>query len=276
MDYVLLGLHERFALPAPSPLLGGHFASHRPPPPSTLTPLLCICDAAGGRWATGCILGELYGNKPMFPGSSTMNQLERVLTVTGRPSDEDVDAIHSPFCKTMLDRVPEVTRKVRDPVSRLHRVSLSREAMLCRRPYCLSFRRDPQHCHLHHSHPLRRLSQYSHPRIDDFPGQDLEELYPRAPPDALDLMARLLVFNPNHRLTAEEALEHPFVADFHNPGPSDTPRGGGGSGVDRVDGLIEPSGAVWRVFVACLLPTLPLLVALVEAKMGCFRTDCNF
>ncbi len=33
--------------------------------------------------AAGCILGELLGGKPLFPGTSTMNQLDRILEVTG-------------------------------------------------------------------------------------------------------------------------------------------------------------------------------------------------
>lgn len=33
--------------------------------------------------AAGCILGELLGGKPMFPGASTMNQLVKVIEVTG-------------------------------------------------------------------------------------------------------------------------------------------------------------------------------------------------
>lgn len=36
-------------------------------------------------------------------------------------------------------------------------------------------------------------------------------------PNAIDLMTKLLQFNPKNRLTAEEALEHPFVAKFHDP-----------------------------------------------------------
>ena len=35
-------------------------------------------------------------------------------------------------------------------------------------------------------------------------------------PDALDLLSHLLAFNPNHRYTAEEALEHPYMKDFHD------------------------------------------------------------
>lgn len=45
----------------------------------------------------------------------------------------------------------------------------------------------------------------------------LRDMFPDAPDEALDLMQKLLQFNPQKRLTAEEALRHPYVAHFHNP-----------------------------------------------------------
>merc|ERR1712025_1116510 len=51
-------------------------------------------------WSAGCILGELLAGRPIFPGTSTMNQLDRILEVTGHPSQDDVDAIESPFAST--------------------------------------------------------------------------------------------------------------------------------------------------------------------------------
>jgi len=108
-------------------------------------------------WSCGCILGEMLGGKPMIPGSSTMNQLERILEVTGTPSDRDLAAIDSQYAANMIESLGEQRQR------------------------------------------------------------QLQELYPHASPEALDLMRRCLAFNPEERITAAEALSHPYVAQFHNP-----------------------------------------------------------
>ena len=41
-------------------------------------------------------------------------------------------------------------------------------------------------------------------------------MFPGAPEEALDLLKHLLVFNPNLRYTATEALAHRYVKDFHD------------------------------------------------------------
>jgi mitogen-activated protein kinase 15 len=56
-----------------------------------------------GCIAAGCILGELLHGKPIFPGTSTMNQLDRIVEFTGRPSAEDIEATDSPFAMTMME-----------------------------------------------------------------------------------------------------------------------------------------------------------------------------
>uniref|UniRef100_A0A8C9EGA0 Mitogen-activated protein kinase 15 n=1 Tax=Pavo cristatus TaxID=9049 RepID=A0A8C9EGA0_PAVCR len=96
-------------------------------------------------WSIGCILGELLLGKPLFPGTSTINQIEQILRVIPAPSSEDG-------------------------------VSLSNCFLTCR----------------------QRVT--------------FEEILPSSTPlPALDLLKKLLVFNPDKRLTAEEALQHPYV-----------------------------------------------------------------
>jgi len=94
--------------------------------------------------------------RPIFPGNSTMNQLERVLELTGKPTADDIASIKSPFAATMIEGVASVKAK---------------------------------------------------PLAEFFPGGSAE---------ALDLIARTMAFNPDKRMTAYEALRHPYVAAFHN------------------------------------------------------------
>jgi len=107
-------------------------------------------------WSVGCILGELLSGKPIFPGTSTMNQLDRIMEVTGRPSPEDIEAIKSPFAATMLESLP-----------------------------------------------------VSRPR-------PLNEMFPSATAEALDLLRICMQFNPTKRPSAHQALRHPYVVQFHN------------------------------------------------------------
>uniref|UniRef100_A0A8C6S3Q4 Mitogen-activated protein kinase 15 n=1 Tax=Neogobius melanostomus TaxID=47308 RepID=A0A8C6S3Q4_9GOBI len=109
-------------------------------------------------WSLGCILGEMLLGKALFPGTSTINQIEKIMSAIPHPTPDDILAIKSEYGSSVIQRMllkPQV--------------------------------------------PLEDLLQ------------------PSVSADALDLLKGLLVFNPDKRLTAEQALEHPYVAKFHNP-----------------------------------------------------------
>jgi mitogen-activated protein kinase 15 len=66
-------------------------------------------------WAVGCILAEMIIGKPVFPGTSTLDQIERILLLTGRPSASEIATIQSPFAATMLEsiKLPDKTISVK-------------------------------------------------------------------------------------------------------------------------------------------------------------------
>ena len=37
------------------------------------------------------------------------------------------------------------------------------------------------------------------------------------PPSALDLLDKMLAFNPHHRVTVEQALAHPYLEQYYDP-----------------------------------------------------------
>mmetsp|Transcript_21560 Transcript_21560/g.18587 ORF Transcript_21560/g.18587 Transcript_21560/m.18587 type:complete len:89 (+) Transcript_21560:683-949(+) len=61
-------------------------------------------------WSVGCIIGELIVGKPIFPGNSTLNQIERVLELIGKPKPEDAESINSQHTSAILSSV-NLTKK---------------------------------------------------------------------------------------------------------------------------------------------------------------------
>ena len=48
------------------------------------------------------------------------------------------------------------------------------------------------------------------------PRVDFQKVYPNAEPDAVDLIDKMLVFDPKRRITVTEALAHPYLASLHD------------------------------------------------------------
>lgn len=44
---------------------------------------------------------------------------------------------------------------------------------------------------------------------------DFETIFKNASPDAIDFMKKILVYDPEERLTVDQALKHPFLEELH-------------------------------------------------------------
>ncbi|PQQ04058.1 mitogen-activated protein kinase 7 [Prunus yedoensis var. nudiflora] len=66
-----------------------------------------------------------------------------------------------------------------------------------------------------HSLTIRKpesTSNHCHSR-----GTHFSRLYPQADPLAIDLLQRMLVFDPTKRISVTEALQHPYMSGLYDP-----------------------------------------------------------
>jgi len=123
-------------------------------------------------WGLGCILGEILQGKPIFPGSSTINQLETIFDLTGMP-DATLARTISPFASSMIQSTMNKTLKACSSAATLD-------------------------------------------EADEETQMRWHTRFPEASVEALDLLYQLLHIDPEKRITAIAALDHPYVATFHD------------------------------------------------------------
>ncbi|CAO3657050.1 unnamed protein product [Mucor hiemalis] len=111
-------------------------------------------------WSAGCIFAEMASGRPLFPGNSISDQLQRIFKVLGTPTEE---------IWPKVSQLPE-------------------------------YKRD----------------------FEIFPKIQLETLLPKLDHLGIDLLKRLLDYPPEKRITANDALQHPYFDDLRKKEMSST------------------------------------------------------
>ncbi|MBA0605169.1 hypothetical protein Godav_017773 [Gossypium davidsonii] len=137
--------------------------------------------AAIDIWSVGCILGEMMTRQPLFPGRDYVHQL-RLITEC---EDLLIASYHAIWF--MFWPVP------------LH-------------PLVLIGSPDDSSLGFLRSDNARRYVR----QLPQYPRQNFSVRFPNTSPGAVDLLERMLVFDPHRRITVDEALCHPYLAPFHD------------------------------------------------------------
>jgi serine/threonine protein kinase len=132
-------------------------------------------DQSLDMWSVGCIAGELMQNRPLFPAPSEVEALSYIARLLGPPTPARFERARA------LPPCPESA------------MSEGREAMKRALATVLA-----------HGGDLPRWSTTV--PLDGFPA-----VFSKLCPEGLDFLRRLLCYDPKARMTASQALAHPYL-----------------------------------------------------------------
>src|SRR6201992_2744810 len=103
-------------------------------------------------WSAGCIMAEMYTGRPLFPGTTNEDQLQKIFRLMGTPSERTWPGIS-------------------------------------------------------------QLPEYK-PNFQVFATQDLRHILPQVDTMGLHLLSSMLQLRPDMRISAKDALQHPWFAEY--------------------------------------------------------------
>eukprot|EP00300_Choanocystis_sp_HF-7_P042048 c8821_g1_i1.p1 GENE.c8821_g1_i1~~c8821_g1_i1.p1 ORF type:complete len:520 (+),score=121.62 c8821_g1_i1:19-1578(+) len=228
--------------------LTGYIANLRYRAPELL--LGCVCySPAIDMWALGCVIAQIITGSPLFDGDDNIDQLSRIVRLTGAPFQSDIDEIESLTKYEILEKacvfaVPDEIAEVTSPaVSSAATPKFMFKSMLVMKSDNVEsssdddgeansaaprkvgvldkqFRLSKDKLHRRRSYSDTNFARDVTPHFDVHPNHSmvcdaLRVVFADENPDEglIDLTARLLAFNPSHRITALQTLSHPYLAE---------------------------------------------------------------
>ncbi|KAJ3199317.1 Dual specificity tyrosine-phosphorylation-regulated kinase 1A [Entophlyctis luteolus] len=170
-------------------------------------------------WSLGCVLYELFSGEPLFSGQNEHDQLLKIIDVLGQPPKTMLENASPQKVSSMFRKVPRAssattgtpnaspggTRSVAlefsviiPPSFKLRRKSLNE---LMNEKYNSQISSEIVSCD---GKILQSEEQTRHAQHKDFSGERLDFWKFR------DLIERMIVYDPQERLTPDEALRHDF------------------------------------------------------------------
>ncbi|KAJ8945289.1 hypothetical protein NQ318_002746 [Aromia moschata] len=135
-------------------------------------------------WSAGCVLAELLLGQPIFPGDSGVDQLVEIIKVLGTPTKEQIKEMNPNYTEFKFPQIKSHPWQ---------QFMLTRMSMPFDSDHHQKIRYSMQACVL------------------------LQVFRARTPPEAIELVARLLEYTPSSRISPLQACAHPFFNELREP-----------------------------------------------------------